>query len=61
MEMTKKIYLEPLKSVLGHSIFHYYHIEWGEVSDKGLRSFAIGGVDPSKHQVNFFIWRLEQG
>ena len=23
MEMTKKIYLETLKSVLGHSILHY--------------------------------------
>ena len=24
MEMTKKIYLETLKSVLGHYILHYY-------------------------------------
>ena len=37
IELTKKIYLEPLKSVLGHSIIHYC-----QYLDKYLNSLLCG-------------------
>ena len=35
-------------------------IIWG-ASQKGIEPFFIGGVDPSRHQVNILICQLEEG
>ena len=35
-------------------------IIWG-ASHEGMGPFFIGGVDPSRHHVNIFIFQLEEG
>ena len=41
-----------------YSLGKYFRvIIWG-TSHKGVGPFFIGGVKPSRHQVNIFIWQL---
>ena len=35
-------------------------IIWG-ASHEGMGPFFVGGVDPSRHHVNIFIFQLEEG
>ena len=53
--MTKKIYLETLKSVLGRSILHYSHQNRNTMSILHLRLMALtNGLKTNKPKTNIF-------
>ena len=62
IEITKKIYLEPLKNVLGHSVSHYYHQKPKNFyleKDSICFCYTIGHIRVAHHFIHALWWPLE--